>query len=225
MPVASVALPLPPRRFALRRRVVVMGLLAVVAASALGGWALRPSGPADLGDGKTLRHSGLQAAWKAGNVAVLVRHGERCDRSDGACLGDADGITLAGSRVASDVGNSLQALGMAQAQVFTSPLTRTRQTAMFMFGQAATPQDWLINCRQTMLQDVVAHKQPGHNLVLVTHSECINALEKQAGIHGGSGPGYASALFVSVDPVTGTPHVLGALNPNQWPRTLHRLKG
>ncbi|WP_455926000.1 lipopolysaccharide core heptose(II)-phosphate phosphatase PmrG [Pseudomonas putida] len=223
MPVLSVAL--PSRWLPLRRRTLAIALAAVAASASLTGWALHPTGPADLSDGKTMRHSGLKAAWQAGNVAVLVRHGERCDRSDGACLGDADGITLDGSRVASDVGNDLQAMGMTQAQVLTSPLTRTRQTAMFMFGAAATPQNWLADCRKTILSDVVAHKQPGHNLVLVTHSECINALEKQAGIRGGSGPGYASALFVTVDPITGASHVLGAVNPSQWTRMLHHLKG
>ncbi|MGC1329611.1 histidine phosphatase family protein [Pseudomonas sp.] len=221
MPVRSAVQTLPLRWFTLRRRVIATGLVAAAVAA----WALHPTGAVDLADGKAMRHSGLKAAWQAGNVAVLVRHGERCDRSNNACLGDADGITLAGSRVASNVGDGLQALGMGNAQVLTSPLTRTQQTAMFMFGAAATPQDWLMNCRKTMLKDVVAHKQPGHNMVLVTHSECMNALEQQAGIHGGDGPGYASALFVSIDPVTGTPKVLGDLNASEWPRLLRHFKG
>jgi len=223
MPVTSAALPQP--RLALRRRVIALGLLAFATLASATTWALRPEGPANISEAKVLRHAGLMEGWNAGKIVVLVRHGERCDRSDNACLGDADGITLAGSQVASKVGDGLQALGMTQAKVLTSPLTRTRQTAMFMFGEAATPQDWLANCRKTMLQDVIAHKQPGQNLVLVTHSECINALEDQAGLSGGDGPSYASALFVSVDPASGRPQVLGYLNPSQWPRLLHRVKG
>ncbi len=225
MPLPSVVQPLPSRWSSLRRRTLALGLVAVAATASVAGWALHAKAPADLGDGKTLRHSGLMANWKAGNVVVLVRHGERCDRSTAACLGDADGITLDGSRVASDVGDGLQALGMERTQVLTSPLTRTRQTAMFMFGESATPQDWLMNCRKTMLQDVKAHKQPGRNQVLVTHSECIDAFEKQVGLGGGAGPGYASALFVTIDPTTGGAHVMGTLNASQWKRTLHRLKG
>ena len=224
MPLPSVVT--HPSRLTLRRRLIAAGVLAFAAAASVGSWALRAPGPADLGKANAMRHSGLAALWKAGNVVVLVRHGERCDRSDSACLGDADGITVAGSHVASQVGDGLQALGMEQAQVFTSPLTRTRQTAMAMFGQAAATQDWLsTDCDKHMLQDVVTHKQPGLNQVLITHSECINALEEQAGLGGGDSPGYASALFVSVDSATGAAKVMGYLNASEWPRLLHHLKG
>ena len=134
-------------------------------------------------------------------------------------------MTVKGRQMAEKRGQSLQRLGLANANIYHSPLRRTEQTSSDAFNRTTQGQDWLIHCRKSMLGDVVAHKQPGHNLVLVTHSECINALEKQAGIRGGSGPGYAIALFVTVDPITGASHVLGAVNPSQWSRMLHHRKG
>ena len=47
-----------------------------------------------------------------------------------------------------------------------------------------------------MLQDALAHKVPGRNLVLVTHSECMAQIEKDLKVPA-SDMGYGSSLFVS----------------------------
>lgn len=47
----------------------------------------------------------------------------------------------------------------------------------FAFDKASTSQDWLYNCRQTILADVLKPKVDQRNLILVTHSECIDQLE------------------------------------------------
>ena len=42
---------------------------------------------------KKLIDSGLSEHWESGNVIFLIRHEERCDRSNNPCLGPDEGIT------------------------------------------------------------------------------------------------------------------------------------
>ena len=54
------------------------------------------------------------------------------------------------------------------------------------------------------------------NLVLVTHSGCIDHVERQLKVPGGERSSeYASALFVSMNS-DGKARILGQLNANEW---------
>lgn len=46
--------------------------------------------------------------WKRDDVAVLVRHEERCDRSPNPCLRQPDGITVLGSLRAEKAGSQME---------------------------------------------------------------------------------------------------------------------
>ncbi|QTD36086.1 histidine phosphatase family protein [Pseudomonas fluorescens] len=186
--------------------------LVVVLVSGFVWW---PRTPVDLGHaGKTARAEWAQA-WQAGEVVALVRHTERCDRSDNACLGPADGITRVGTAAAAKVGQGFVTLGMQHAQVLSSPLTRTTQTAHFMFGQDADTQDWLATCGPTLRDEVVAHKIAQRNLVLVTHSGCISDFEKQTGFPHAASAEYGSTLFVRINEKKQL-KVLGVMNSDAW---------
>lgn len=209
---------LPLRRLHLKsRKLPIIWLLAMlVAASALGLMHGLPSRVTNLGSSQALPE-GIRSAWNSGDMILLVRHAERCDRSNHACLSDSAGITVDGSRASATVGDGIRHLGLVGADIFTSPEARTQQTASFAFGKAVETQQWLARCDSSFADAVLAHKREGHNLVLVTHSGCIDHLERKFGVAGGErSAGYASTLFVSSS-THGKAHLLGQLNANQWP--------
>lgn len=210
-------LPITRRRKRVPRGAKII-LALVVGFTALGLWLTSGPEVRDLGIADNLAKAGLQARWARGEVVVLVRHAERCDRSKAECLGAADGITVDGSLAATAAGAGIQRLGLQQAQIFASPLTRTRQTAEFMFGKVADTQDWLAQCDKGFAGDVIAHKVAGKNLVLVTHSGCVDQFERHLHVPGGErSSAYAQAFFATVDSA-GKARILGSMNASAWQR-------
>ncbi|MGE8150281.1 histidine phosphatase family protein [Pseudomonas vancouverensis] len=189
---------------------------AVLGIALVTGFVLWPKSPALLIHENAKSRAELLKSWEAGDVAVLIRHAERCDRSDHQCLGPADGITLIGSEASTHVGEALTHLGLAKADIMTSPVTRTAQTAHYMFHNDPMAQEWLASCGSTLRNDVVAHKVAHRNLVLVTHSGCIADFEKQTGYkHAAKDAEYTSSLFVRIEP-NGQLQVLGIVNAEDW---------
>ncbi|WP_024643435.1 histidine phosphatase family protein [Pseudomonas syringae] len=198
-----------------RVNVVVTVAAVIIFLVLLTGYTHWPRSPVHLVQGDSMALSGLYDSWEKGEVMVLVRHGERCDRSSNDCLGEKDGITRFGSSVSADVGRSLSELGLTQTDVITSPLTRTVQTAQSMFGHSVEAQEWLYNCDETMLDKVMAHKSANRNLILVTHSGCIGQLESLHGYPHAATSEYDSALFISLNG-QGKPVIRGIINPEDW---------
>lgn len=198
-----------------RLRMWVTTSCLLLVAALISGFVWSQRSPNDLGSAGRAATAEWTKAWQAGEVVALVRHTERCDRSSNTCLGPADGITQVGRDAAVSVGHGFVQLGMERAEVLSSPLTRTAQTARFMFGQDAMAQDWLEVCGPTLRNDVVAHKNAGHNLVLITHSGCISDFEKQTGFPHAVAAEYGSALLVRIDS-QGALKVLGIMNAESW---------
>ncbi len=194
---------------------IAIAALIVLAIS----WILRQSAVVDLSLDDNALKADLYGHWQKGDLVVLLRHAERCDHSTNPCLDAADGITRKGQAAAIGIGQSLSAMGLEHADIFNSPLTRTAQTSRYAFANAGTSQDWLANCRQSMLRDVLAHKLDQRNLILVSHSECADALETSLNVARRSSLGYASALFVTIDP-RGSASVLGFLDAEDWKEVL-----
>ncbi|WP_085714971.1 histidine phosphatase family protein [Pseudomonas sp. B28(2017)] len=198
----------------LSRSVVAIGALTI--AVLVTGFLLWPKSPTNLAQEDAQARAQLLQQWGAGEIAVLVRHTERCDRSSNPCLGPADGITRVGSEAAAGVGQGLARLGLTHTDILTSPVTRTVQTAHYMFNSDPRTQEWLATCGTTLRNDVVAHKVAQRNLVLVTHSGCIADFEKQTGFkHSAKDAEYGSALFVHIDG-NGQLQVLGIVNAEDW---------
>ncbi|WP_460118321.1 lipopolysaccharide core heptose(II)-phosphate phosphatase PmrG [Pseudomonas sp. S2_C03] len=192
---------------------------AVVVASALlviplTVWLLRPAAVPDLAHGNVAGAQALVSEWAKGDVIVLVRHVERCDHSRAACLTGNDGITDRSRSVAVSVGAQFEQLGLGNADIYNSPMTRTAQTAGFMFNKVSANDDWLVSCRGTMLRDALAHKVPGRNLVLVTHSECMSQMEKDLKLPAAN-LGYGASLFVSAQALQ-APRMLGFIEASDW---------
>lgn len=166
----------------------------------------------------------LTDSWAHGDVIALVRHGERCDRSSSPCLGPEDGVTVHGEGVVRGLGADFEQLGLKNVDVYSSLLTRARQTADAMFVRPVEAQGWLFNCRGMMLSDALKHKVPGRNLVLVTHSECMDELEKDLHVPTDTTFGYGSTLFIKADGTASQPQMLGYIDPKDWGHILSAVK-
>ncbi|MGH8387408.1 MAG: histidine phosphatase family protein [Pseudomonas sp.] len=192
---------------------------AVVLASALlviplTVFLLRPDSVPDLAHGNVAGAQALLKGWAKGDMIVLVRHVERCDHSSAACLSGNDGITDRSRSVAVGVGAQFEQLGLKNADIYNSPAMRTAQTARYMFNKVSTGDDWLVNCKGTMLRDALLHKVAGRNLILVTHSECMVQLEKDLKFSA-STPGYGAALFITASTLQ-APSMLGFIDASDW---------
>ncbi len=165
----------------------------------------------------------LSTHWAQGNVVALIRHAERCDHSDNPCLDGVTGITSIGMDTAIEVGENFeQFLPSADAIIFNSPLKRTSQTAQLMFSGKSTSQNWLHeNCKERFLEDILKHKPDRVNMVLVTHSTCINNLrsldhKKLIPINAGEDKNYALTVFLTISKKSEVAFVLGYANANDW---------
>ncbi|MDE1165322.1 MAG: histidine phosphatase family protein [Pseudomonas sp.] len=211
-PGAATARPSPA--YGMFRKVALFSM-AILVPVLVTGFVAWPRSPVDLGKADNMQSSGLYAAWAAGEVAVLVRHAERCDRSSNPCLDDKNGITEVGRQVSQQVGQAFATLGLGNTDLITSPLVRTVQTAQYMFGKPITVQDWVYNCDTRLLADIQQHKVAQRNLLLVTHSGCISNLESQLDFPHARAADYTSALFIVVG-AGGKAKVLGTLNAEEW---------
>lgn len=195
--------------------------LAVIALL-LAGFLLWPSSPRDLGVGNRLLSSQVLPSWRDGDLIVLVRHEERCDRSTNPCFGGPEGLTIVGTQRAQELGKAFLKLGMEGSDVLASPALRTAQTSHFMFGNAELTSGQQAICGAAIGEELLSHKQPGRNLVFVTHSGCIADFEKTLGYPRAAFPEYGSALFVRVK-ANGKFETLGIMNNSAWPAVLKQL--
>ena len=164
----------------------------------------------------------LEAHWAKGNVALLVRHTERCDRSGSPCFDGTDGITVLGKAEAIKIGKALGKLLKQEADIYNSPLKRTQQTANFMFPGKSVDKEWLRDgCEENLLDDIFKYKKEAKNLILVTHNKCIESL----GEHQGNklinmdikvDDTYGGSFFLAVDKEKNNAYFLGYLSADSW---------
>lgn len=205
------------KSFLSNRRIALMGMAVVVATLCAWAWSVFSiAHVVDLSADSNLTKSGLYKRWLQGDVVVMIRHGERCDRSSNPCMNGGDGITRVGSEAALAVGAGLKKLGLNKAVMIASPTTRTQQTAERVSGHAVATQDWVNDCDSGFKDAVVAHKNRGENLILVTHSGCIDHFERKLGVpFNERSAAYAEAVFVQIDG-THRPRILGSMKAGQW---------
>lgn len=202
----------------LAKRLLVLPLVVLVLGLISGFWLIRPPAAENIAhDPASL--DALREHWRKGDLIVLVRHAERCDRSSSPCLASPEGITARAGAAAHELGEHFRVLGLADSDILSSPKIRAEQTAASMFGQAPAQQEWLASCKGSMLNDARQHKLPHRNLILVTHSECIEDLEHSVSVKDPATPDYASTLFV-LSETDQAPRLLGYLDADQWPLNL-----
>lgn len=210
--------PLDPVRKSppVRHRARWLALLVLASVAIVCAWLASATRVVELGGDPRLFHAQVAAHWQRGDVLLLIRHAERCDRSEHRCAGDPTGITVQGSAAAGWVAEGLGKLGLSRAQLVSSEAVRTRQTAEVLAGHSVPTADWASNCDSDFSRAAMAHKRPGENLVVVTHSGCIDHFERTAGIAAGErSSDYTEALFVAVDGVHPA-RILGSVGAAQW---------
>jgi phosphohistidine phosphatase SixA len=191
-----------------------VALLLLVALAPLAAYLLRPPSASDLSESDPSYTQALLSEWNEGDVIVLVRHLERCSRVDAACLDGPTGITARAQDVGYDLGEDFRDLGLENADILNSPLTRTAQTSSLLFNQTTENQDWLYKCDGSILKNALARKVPGRNLILVTHSSCMDELEtafKLSDVY----LDYGSSLFMATDNKRGN-RILGFIDAPDW---------
>ena len=164
--------------------------------------------------------------WEKGNIVSLIRHTERCDQSSAPCLIGEKGITIFGKEAALKLGEDFKKLPDQKTIYYHSPVKRTAQTAHFMFGALSVEQNWLReDCRENLYRDIFKHKEEGKNLVLITHSRCMDPLGEKEGndlvnmdIH--DKKTYGISIFMVVDKGAKRINVRGYLYSSDWGKAL-----
>jgi hypothetical protein len=198
-----------------RQRRLSIGAVTLPVLITLGAFALQPPEIADLSEENRHRLPNLLSQWENGDVIVLLRHLERCDKEDYPCWEGNEGITARSVAIGHALADSYVQLGLDKTEIYNSPLARTAQTEAIVFDDVGVDQNWLYECRNTMLRDAIAHKTQGKNLVLVTHSSCIDAFEKALG-YDSDKPQYGTSLFFSSTGKPDSLDVLGFLDADDF---------
>ncbi len=163
--------------------------------------------------------------WKQGNIALLIRHAERCDRSDEPCVNSEvkEGITVKGKEAAIEMGQNMQfLLPNNNSEIYNSPVQRTEQTAQYLFNGRSVTQSWLRkDCKKGLLNKVISHKSEGKNLILVSHATCFKSLgvkEGQKIIQSDitNNQTYGTTYVLSIDKKNNQAYMLGYISPEDW---------
>ncbi len=174
--------------------------------------------PADLSESPFALTANMLAEWQDGDVIVFVRHLERCSRVDAACLKEPTGITQRATATGLELREQFAGLGLSAADIYSSPLIRTSQTSELVFPSTATHEDFLYQCKKNFVQEALAKKTPGRNLVLVTHSSCMEEVNESLN-YVEIDYEYGAAVFVNVESNT-KQHILGFIDADDWSKTL-----
>lgn len=205
---------------ACQRRGALAACMAASVVTSLGAFVMQPPEIEDLSEERSVELPNLLAQWQEGDVIVLLRHLERCDKEDYPCLEGTEGITSRSLPVGGWLADGFGQLGLTRTDIYNSPLTRTAQTESLVFKDVGMDEDWLYRCKERMLSDVLEHKVPGKNMVLVTHSSCISAFEKSLGYDSDT-PEYGTALFFSKSEDSDALQVIGFLDADDWKNALN----
>ena len=198
-----------------RKWLVIAAALVVIALAVI---VFESPAIADLSEENRHQVPTLKAQWQKGEVIVLVRHLERCDKADSPCLTGTEGITARSVDKGQALSEDFYRLGLLNSDVYNSPLDRTAQTESIVFGDRGLDQDWLFKCKKTIFKDAMSKKAPGRNLIMVTHSSCIDSFEESLG-YASETPEYGTTLFFSPGP-NNKLEVHGFLEMEDWDHTL-----
>jgi hypothetical protein len=130
-------------------------------------------------EGVVSKSGDVERMWHDGDLALIIRHTERCSRDDLNCPPGRDLLTDEGKLQAKLMGAGIRKLGPAQFDVRYSPAVRTRMTAEIAFA-SGQPSKWLLeDCKIGLMNKIKDNKVAGMNLLLISHSSCLNALEDE----------------------------------------------
>ena len=166
----------------------------------------------------------LLTHWSKGNIVMLIRHTDRCDRSDSPCLeaGKMEGITIDGKKKAQKIALGIKnSLPLIDTDIYNSPVKRTKQTAHIIFNDKSIEQDWLRkNCKNDFLNKIINHKHNGKNMILVTHATCMAEINSKGKLlinnYIKNDQSYGIAYFFVINKKDRQAYILGYINPEGW---------
>lgn len=194
-------------------------VLTVSALTFAGNQLFEEAKPADLSESPFALAANMLAEWQEGDVIVFVRHLERCSRVDAACLNEqSSGITQRATATGLELRAQFLGLGLTATDIYSSPLTRTSQTSALLFADPVENEDFLYQCKDNFVQDALAKKIPGRNLVLVTHSSCMDEVNESLNYNEVDYE-YGTAVFINVESDT-QQQILGFIDADDWSKAL-----
>lgn len=194
-------------------------VLTVTALTFAGNQLFEEAKPADLSESPFALTANMLAEWQDGDVIVFVRHLERCSRVDAACLNEqSSGITQRATATGLELRTQFLGLGLTATDIYSSPLTRTSQTSALLFTDPVANEDFLYQCKDNFVQDALAKKISGRNLVLVTHSSCMDEVNESLN-YNEIDYEYGTAVFINVGSDT-QQQILGFIDADDWSKTL-----
>ena len=163
----------------------------------------------------------LHQRWAEGGVILVQRHATKCLVEGPDCPDGNEALTDLGRLESKALGSGLKhALGGKYA-VLHSDLTRTTDTAQIAFGSSNRSRDLEKPCKETFNQHIRDLQMPaGENLVLVTHSSCINSLRSRngrrlLGFNAGRSWNFGLSAFVERG-ADGHNEPIGCMRPMDW---------
>lgn len=169
------------------------------------------------------RWSYLTDRWAEGGVILIQRHATKCLIEGPDCPDGNEVLTELGRIESEALGEGLKhALG-GEFEVRHSYLSRTYDTAHIAFDTSTRSRALEKPCKETFNNYIREVEVPaGSNLVLVTHSSCINSLRgrngrRLLGFNAGRSWNFGLSAFVERG-ADGHNEPIGCMRPLDWAR-------
>ncbi|WP_311007253.1 lipopolysaccharide core heptose(II)-phosphate phosphatase [Escherichia coli] len=111
-------------------------------------------------------------------IIFLIRHGERCDRSQNKCLSAHEGITVNGVNNAKEYGKVFNNMFPSYGLYSTDTL-RTVQTATFFSGGRTPIIPKMSTCDDDAINNILKISQKNKVTVIFTHNHCLSKIAKK----------------------------------------------
>ncbi|RXB79897.1 lipopolysaccharide core heptose(II)-phosphate phosphatase [Escherichia coli] len=111
-------------------------------------------------------------------IVFLIRHGERCDRSQNECLSAHEGITINGANKARKYGELFNKMYPSYGLYSTDTL-RTVQTATFFSGGKVPIIPGISTCDDDAINNILKISQQNKVTVIFTHNHCLSKIAKK----------------------------------------------
>ncbi|HFL4488169.1 TPA: lipopolysaccharide core heptose(II)-phosphate phosphatase [Escherichia coli] len=110
-------------------------------------------------------------------IIFLIRHGERCDRSQNKCMSTHKGITVNGANKAKEYGKVFNNMFPSYGLYSTDTL-RTVQTATFFSGGKTPIIPEMSTCDDDAINNILKISQQNKVSVIFTHNHCLSKIAR-----------------------------------------------
>ncbi|HDD9598081.1 TPA: lipopolysaccharide core heptose(II)-phosphate phosphatase [Escherichia coli] len=111
-------------------------------------------------------------------IIFLIRHGERCDRSQNKCMSTHEGLTVNGANKAKEYGKVFNNMFPSYGLYSTDTL-RTVQTATFFSGGKTPIIPEMSTCDDDAINNILKISQQNKVPVIFTHNHCLSKIARK----------------------------------------------